>query len=541
MCSRVVGRSRTFMFQEFIVFRLSGLILFSWRQQENQVAGNAVATFIEELILRGRSGENFVVLNGEGKIPCCLQWKQDANSSLAFLITFPRDHYPERVTHLLDVLHRTFIQHYEMGLEGAVTERCRQAMCNLLESGADCFRSCTSVASHEDTVKYVRNQATLNGESHEHQQRAGERKDTGQRDVEAMSIISHHLEGPDPDSLPNVSISAAAMAGTPTLRIANVAGSRTTESWLPRLVDKTLIDKMLGKKVIKQEDLNPIINRLREVLLAKNVATLIVEQVCTDTCSSLLGKPIHALDSIRNMIDTAIKKSLRQTLSQSKNINLLTEINVARAKKTPYTITFIGVNGVGKSTSLSKVASWLLSNGFSVLVAACDTFRAGAVEQLRTHCQRLQIPLYERGYEKDPAKIAQEAIIQAKRQAIDVVLIDTAGRMQDNEPLMRSLSKLISVNSPELVLFVGEALVGNDAVDQLQKFNSALADLDKFGRKRLIDGIIVSKFDTIDNKVGALLSMVLASGAPVLFIGCGQTYQDLKVPNIDHLIDSLLI
>jgi signal recognition particle receptor subunit alpha len=105
---------------------------------------------------------------------------------------------------------------------------------------------------------------------------------------------------------------------------------------------------------------------------------------------------------------------------------------------------------------------------------------------------------------------------------------------------MRALSKLISINSPDLVLFVGEALVGNDAVDQIQKFNSALADLDSRGRQRMIDGIIISKFDTIDSKVGAALSMVRASGAPILFVGCGQTYQDLKIPNVGHLLDTLL-
>ena len=195
---------------------------------------------------------------------------------------------------------------------------------------------------------------------------------------------------------------------------------------------------------------------------------------------------------------------------------------------------------MGKSTSLSKVAAWLRSNNLSVLVSACDTFRAGAVEQLRTHCYRLGVPLYERGYEKDPASIARDAIAQAKRQGIDVVLVDTAGRMQDNEPLMRSLSKLIDTNSPSLVLFVGEALVGNDGVDQLLKFNQSLADFSTRGKKQVIDGIIVSKFDMIDDKVGAVLSMVHASRAPILFVGSGQTYRDLQIPNLEHLIDSLL-
>ena len=253
---------------------------------------------------------------------------------------------------------------------------------------------------------------------------------------------------------------------------------------------------------------------------------------------SLLNLDNKKAEALKN------KKVFVDTNDYNLNDDIFNQFNKAlkeRSSRGHYAeITFIGVNGVGKSTSLSKVAAWLLSNGLSVLVSACDTFRAGAVEQLRTHCQRLEIPLYERGYERDPATIAQEAIVQARRQGIDVVLIDTAGRMQDNEPLMRALSKLISINSPDLVLFVGEALVGNDAVDQIQKFNSALADLDSRGRQRMIDGIIISKFDTIDSKVGAALSMVRASGAPILFVGCGQTYQDLKIPNVGHLLDTLL-
>ena len=142
-------------------------------------------------------------------------------------------------------------------------------------------------------------------------------------------------------------------------------------------------------------------------------------------------------------------------------------------------------------------------------------FRAGAVEQLRTHVKRLNslypsknpnekkdvVELYEKGYGKDAAGIAMEAINHARASHLDVVLIDTAGRMQDNEPLMRSLSKLIGVNDPDLVLFVGEALVGNEAVDQLVKFNQALADHSNQDNPHLIDGIVLTKFDTIDDKV----------------------------------------
>merc|ERR1712025_700684 len=190
---------------------------------------------------------------------------------------------------------------------------------------------------------------------------------------------------------------------------------------------------------------------------------------------------------------------------------------------------------------------------FSVLIAACDTFRAGAVEQLRTHTKRLNslhpaeqnkgkqmVQLYEKGYGKDAAGIAMEAINYARNSRIDVVLVDTAGRMQDNEPLMRALSKLIAVNDPDLVLFVGEALVGNEAVDQLVKFNSALADHSAQNNPHLIDGIVLTKFDTIDDKVGSSISMTYITGQPIIFVGTGQTYTDLKALNAKAVVQSLM-
>jgi len=173
-------------------------------------------------------------------------------------------------------------------------------------------------------------------------------------------------------------------------------------------------------------------------------------------------------------------------------------------------------------------------------MAACDTFRAGAIEQLRTHALALRVPLYERGYTKEASAVASDAIMSAKREKQDVLLIDTAGRMQDNQPLMQALSKLISNNSPDTVLFVGEALVGNDAVDQLSKFNKCLTDLCEQEQPRLIDGIVLTKFDTIDDKVGAAISMTYCTGQPIVFVGTGQTYRDLKRMNVRMLIRALL-
>ncbi len=133
-----------------------------------------------------------------------------------------------------------------------------------------------------------------------------------------------------------------------------------------------------------------------------------------------------------------------------------------------------------------------------------------------------------------------EAIRYGKEAQFDVILVDTAGRMQDNEPLMRALAKLIKVNQPDLVLFVGEALVGNEAVDQLVKFNQALADYSSDSNPHIIDGIVLTKFDTIDDKVGAAISMTYITGQPIVFVGTGQTYTDLKALNVKAVVHALM-
>ncbi|XP_023347265.1 signal recognition particle receptor subunit alpha homolog, partial [Eurytemora carolleeae] len=244
---------------------------------------------------------------------------------------------------------------------------------------------------------------------------------------------------------------------------------------------------LVGSKALTKEDLEPVISKLRDNLIDKNVASEVANKLCESVSIRLEGK---------------LK---------------------------------------------------FLENKFRVLIAACDTFRAGAVEQLRTHTRRLNsmhppvdnngremVQLYEKGYGKDAAGIAMEAINYARDMKMDVVLVDTAGRMQDNEPLMRSLTKLISVNAPDLVLFVGEALVGNEAIDQLVKFNAALADHSHQENPHTIDGIVLTKFDTIDDKVGSAISMTYISGQPIVFVGTGQTYTDLKSLNAKAVVSALM-
>jgi len=275
-------------------------------------------------------------------------------------------------------------------------------------------------------------------------------------------------------------------------------------------------------------------------LVNKNVAETIAENICKSASIQLLNNTITSLSQVSKILDQVVVDNLVQILSPLRQVDVLREIQESRFKKQVYIILFVGVNGVGKSTSLSKVAYWIQKNELSPMVAACDTFRAGAVEQLRTHCQRLGIPLYERGYEKDPAVIAFEAVKQANRLKVDVLLIDTAGRMQDNEPLMRALSKLINLNKPNLTLFVGEALVGNEASEQLKTFNQRLLDLIDERQHTAVDGIILSKFDTVGDKIGAAISMVYSNNIPIIFLGCGQTYTDLRRFDVETFAKVLL-
>ncbi|KZT43960.1 P-loop containing nucleoside triphosphate hydrolase protein [Sistotremastrum suecicum HHB10207 ss-3] len=327
----------------------------------------------------------------------------------------------------------------------------------------------------------------------------------------------------------------------------------------------SMFARLTGGKVLTDEDLKPILATMKEHLMKKNVAKDIADRVCDGVGKNLVGKKIGGFTSIKSSFQEALGASLTQILTPKTSTDVMQAIRTKLASplsstsvRSPYTMAFVGVNGVGKSTNLSKVCFWLIQNRLKVLIAACDTFRSGAVEQLRVHVRNLSmltndspdlnrgsVELYEKGYGKDAAGIAKEAIAYAKENEFDVVLIDTAGRMQDNEPLMKALAKLVAINTPDKIIFVGEALVGNEAVDQLTKFDRALRDFSAAGsggsiKGRGIDGMLVTKWDTVDDKVGAALSMTYVTGQPILFVGCGQTYTDLKQLRVANVVDALL-
>lgn len=302
------------------------------------------------------------------------------------------------------------------------------------------------------------------------------------------------------------------------------------------------LKNLTGGAVLTEDDLEPILNGFKTELMRKNVAADVAEKLAQSVRTSLLGRTTERFTSIAQTVKVALQDAMETLLTPKKSIDVLRAALSAKAAGRVYTIVFLGVNGVGKSTNLAKVAYYLKhKGGLNVMIAACDTFRAGAVEQLKTHTRCLDVHLFERGYGKDPADIAKHAISEAGQSGYDVVLVDTAGRMQDNEPLMKALAKLVCVNTPDLVLFVGEALVGNDAIDQVTKFNRSLIDMSPDPKKpRGIDGMLLTKYDTVDDKVGAALSMVYVTGQPVVFVGTGQKYTHLRKLQVKEVVKTIL-
>ena len=300
-----------------------------------------------------------------------------------------------------------------------------------------------------------------------------------------------------------------------------------------------LFSQVTGNATLDAADLDPILEEMRIMLITKNVAAEIAQDICDSVRTSLVGQKLPSLTRVKTVVREALEKAIVRVLTPKRSTDILREVMVAKAQNRPYSVVFVGINGVGKSTSLSKVCYYLKRHGLRVMIAACDTFRSGAVEQLKVHARCLEVEVFDKGYHKDPAAVAKEAIKDATEQGYDVVLVDTAGRMQNKEPLMRALAKLVSDNEPDLVLFVGEALVGNDGIDQLSMFNQALANYSPPGKTHQIDGIILTKFDTVDEKVGAALSMCYKTGQPIMFVGTGQKYTHLKKLNVNMILNCL--
>ncbi|KAK5663168.1 hypothetical protein OQA88_6585 [Cercophora sp. LCS_1] len=311
-----------------------------------------------------------------------------------------------------------------------------------------------------------------------------------------------------------------------------------------------LFRNVVGGKVLTKEDLDKAMKGMEEHLLKKNVAREAAVRLCEGVEKELVGVKTGSFESINARIQKAMEASLTKMLTPTSSLDLLREIDAITApsatslrKARPYVMSIVGVNGVGKSTNLSKICFFLLQNKYKVLIAAGDTFRSGAVEQLAVHVRNLKeltareggrVELYQKGYGKDAAAVAKDAVAFAAQEGFDVVLIDTAGRRHNDQRLMSSLEKFAKFAQPDKILMVGEALVGTDSVAQARNFNAA------FGSGRSLDGFIISKCDTVGDMVGTLVSIVHATNVPVLFVGVGQHYSDLRNFSVKWAVEKLL-
>lgn len=271
------------------------------------------------------------------------------------------------------------------------------------------------------------------------------------------------------------------------------------------------VKETFTKTTLSEEKFNEIFWELEIVFLENNVAVEVIEKIKSDLKEELVNQKVHR-GKIEEVIIETLEKSING-LFDIKEIDLLKNIK----QKKPYIIMFIGVNGSGKTTNLAKVAKYLQDHGLKCVIAACDTFRAAAIQQIENHANNLGIKLVKQDYGADSAAVAFDAISHAKSRGYDVVLIDTAGRSHSNANLMDELKKVERVAKPDLTIFVGDSLTGNDVVEQAKSF----------GEKIGFGGIILAKAD-IDEKGGAAISVSYVTGKPIIFIGTGQDYKDLK-------------
>jgi fused signal recognition particle receptor len=287
------------------------------------------------------------------------------------------------------------------------------------------------------------------------------------------------------------------------------------------------------KRIIKRElspkDIDDIIWDLQVGLLESDVAVPVVDQITERVRAGLVGRKLGLREDPRKIADEVLREAILNVLKPGADVDLMKVVEAKRAKGEPAVIVFVGINGTGKTTTIAKLARYLTRRGYKVLLAAADTFRAAGIEQLEIHAQRVGVQVIKQRRGADAAAVAYDAIAHAKARGLDVVLVDTAGRMQTELNLMDEMRKIVRVTKPDMIIFVGDALTGNDAVEQARTFDQAVG----------ITGSILCKMDA-DARGGAALSIAQVTGKPILFLGTGQGYDDLVEFRPEIILNALL-
>ncbi len=284
------------------------------------------------------------------------------------------------------------------------------------------------------------------------------------------------------------------------------------------------------KKTLSEKKISNSITDLKLLLLSNDVAIDTADEICDRIVESFKDEQIGRFSSTKKMLFETLKDIITDILTPDEEIDILNEIKKKKIEKNlPFVIVFLGVNGTGKTTTMAKIAHYLKKQNISSVAAAADTFRAGAIEQLSYHMNNVDIRVIKHDYKSDPASVAFDTIEHAKAKGIDVVLIDTAGRQVSDKNLMIELEKIVRVAQPDLIIFVGDSLAGNDALFQAKEFKKHVG----------IDANILTKLDA-DAKGGAALSISFETRKPIIFMGVGQDYNDLEVFNRDFIISNIL-
>jgi len=274
---------------------------------------------------------------------------------------------------------------------------------------------------------------------------------------------------------------------------------------------------------ITEEEFEDFFQELEIMLIENNFPIKIIEDLRDGMENEIVGKPIKK-DELHGKIKDLLKKQFSEMLIQP--FDLVEKIKEKKEK--PYVIVFFGINGAGKTTAIAKVTHLLKKSKLSVVLAAGDTFRAASIEQLEKHAAKLDVNVIKQKYGSDPAAVAFDAIAHAKARGIDVVLVDTAGRMHTKSDLMKEMGKIVRVSKPDLKVFVGESIVGNDVIEQATTFNDSVG----------IDASILTKAD-VDEKGGAMISLGSITKRPIIYLGTGQKYEDLEKFNPEKIIKSI--
>ncbi len=312
-----------------------------------------------------------------------------------------------------------------------------------------------------------------------------------------------------------------------TKKIEEKEKTKKIEETEPKKERKTLLKKLKQKITttkIDEKEFEELFWNLEIALLENNVAFEVIEKLKEELKTKIVGIPLK-----KSEIKKIIVKNLKGTIGKLLDVEKKDLIQLIKKKKEkPFVIMFVGINGSGKTTTIAKIANLLKKKGISCVMVASDTFRAASIEQLEHHARNLGIRVVKHQYGADPAAVAYDGIAMAKARHIDVVLIDTAGRQHSNINLIAEMQKISRVAKPDLKVFVGEAITGNDCIEQMRKFNEAIG----------IDAIILTKAD-VDEKGGVAISISYVSGKPIIYLGIGQELDDIEEFDKEKILRNL--